>query len=270
MAELANIVAELRSSGLRWHTLQAVGREWRHHALLNEAFIAATLPPPAGARAGVHFQGGGTIVRTASEPAPEVGEEIWRWWSQEPDRLKVEFAVGNETVTAWFQGSTWWSWSPSQGARTNEGRENVGHGKGPGEALVSPARAARVLDFELLGELSFLGRPAYRLRARPFTRGDFDLHKLGSGADEYELVVDAERGFLLRAEARLGAKPFRALEMTEMVVDAELPAGIFTPEAPEGERFEYFEHHRRLTLEELPGSVPFKVFVPAKAPGRLG
>jgi hypothetical protein len=137
VAELANIVAELRSSGLRWHTLQAVGREWRHHALLNEAFIAATLPPPAGARAGVHFQGGGTIVRTASEPAPEVGEEIWRWWSQEPDRLKVEFAVGNETVTAWFQGSTWWSWSPSQGARTNEGRENVGHGKGPGEALVS-------------------------------------------------------------------------------------------------------------------------------------
>ena len=86
------------------------------------------------------------------------------------------------------------------------GARNVGHGKGPGEAFVSPARAARVLDFELLGELSFLGRPAYRLRARPFTRGDFDLHKLGSGADEYELVVDAERGFLLRAEARLGAK----------------------------------------------------------------
>ena len=55
-----------------------------------------------------------------------------------------------------------------------------------------------------------------------YTHLDFDLHKLGSGADEYELVVDAE-----------------------------LPAGIFTPEAPEGERFEYFEHHRRLTLGEM-------------------
>jgi hypothetical protein len=109
VTELANVVAALRSSGPRWRTLQAAGREWRHNALLNEAFIAATPPPaaPAGARAGVHFQGGGTIARTASEPEPEEGEEIWRWWSQEPDRLKVEFAVGDETVTAWFQGSTW-------------------------------------------------------------------------------------------------------------------------------------------------------------------
>jgi hypothetical protein len=31
---------------------------------------------------------------------------------------------------------------------------------------------------------------------------------LGGGADEYELVVDAERGFL-RAEARLGGELFR-------------------------------------------------------------
>ena len=219
---------------------------------------------------GVRMLGGGRIVRTSGEPWPEEGEKAWRWWSEEPDRLKVEFAVGDETVTAWFQGTTWWSWSPSRGAMTNEGRENMGHGKGPGEVLVSPARAARVLGFELLGALTFLARPAFRLRACPFTKGDFDLNALGRGADEYELVVDAERGFLLRAEARLGTKPFKVLEMTEVAVDAGLPASVFTPEAPEGERFEYFEPIRRLSLEELPGAVPFKVFVLAKAPGRAG
>ncbi len=269
MAELADVVALLRSPGPRCRTLQAVGREWRHHALLNEAFTAAT-PPPGALVGGVRMVGGGRIVSTSGEPWPEEGEKAWRWWSEEPDRLKVEFAVGEEIVTAWFQGTTWWSWSPSEGARTNEGRENVRHGKGPGEVLVSPARAARALDFELLGGLSFLARPAWRWRARPFTRGDFDLHALGSGAEDYELVVDAERGFLLRAEARLDAKPFRVLEMTEVVVDAELPASVFVPQAPEGEQFEYFEHDRRLTLEELTAAVPFKVFVPAEAPGRPG
>jgi len=89
--------------------------------------------------------------------------------SDGPDRLKVEFAVATR-CDGLVPGHTWWSWSLSQGARTNEGRKNAGHGKGPGEVLVSPARAARVLSFELLGALTFLARPAFLLRARPFSR----------------------------------------------------------------------------------------------------
>jgi len=220
----------MRRPDPRFHTLQVTGREWRQHALLNEAFITAT---PPGALMAVAKR-----VRTADEPEPEEGEQTWRSWSQAPDSLRVEFAIGDEKVTAWFSGRTWWSWSPSHGARTNDGRDNVGHGKGPGEVLVSPARIAHVLDFELLDALSFLARPAYRLRARPFSRGDLDLNALGRGADEYDLVVDAGTGFLLRAEARLGPRPFRVLEMTEVVVDAEIPIDVFTPEASEGEQFE--------------------------------
>jgi hypothetical protein len=239
--------------------LQVVGREWRHHALLNEAFMAAALPGALVAKG----------VRVSGELEPEHGEETWRLWWQAPDRLRTEFAVGTETVTAWFRGGTWWSSSPSQGPRTNDGRENRGHGKGPGEVLVWPGPITHVLDFELVGTVAVLSRPAHRLKALPFTRDDFDLHSLGRGADEYELVVDAERGFLLRAEARLGGEPFRALEMTELAVDAGIPADVFTPQAPGGEQFEFFEPWLRLCLEELPGAVPFNVFVPAKAPGRV-
>jgi hypothetical protein len=217
---------------------------------------------------GVRFAGGGIVVRASGEPEAEESEKSWRLWLEAPDRLRAEFAVGTETVTAWLSGGTWWSWSPSQGARTNEGRQNFGHGKGPGEVLVSPAQIAHVLDLEPLGSLRVLSRPAYRLRARPFAVGDFALHRLGSGADEYDLVVDADRGFLLRAEARLRGAAFRVLEMTEVAVDEDIPADIFTPRAPEGEHFEFFEPWRRLELEELPGAVPFKVFVPAKAPGQ--
>jgi hypothetical protein len=265
MTELADVVALLRRPEPRCRTLQAMGREWRHHALLHDAFMAAT-PPGATVFTAV-------AVKASDEPEREVGEETWRWWSEAPDRLRVEFAVGNETVTAWFRGATWWSWSSSQGARTNESHEDFGHGKGPGEVMVSPGPVADVLDFELLGTLSALARPAYRLRARPLglddvgpgsdTNADVTLHALGAGAHEYELVVDAERGFLLRAEARLESRPFKVLELIEVVVDAALPASVFTPEAPEGEQFEYFQAIRTLSLEELPAAVPFKVFVPA-------
>lgn len=265
MPDLADVVALLQAPEPRCRTLQVVGREWRHHALLHEAFMAAT--PPGALVA--------TMARASGGPEPEEGEETWRWWSQAPESTRVEFAFGVETLTAWFRGTTWWSWSPSQGARTNEGHEDMGHGKGPGEILVSPAPLAQVLDLGPLGRHTFLDRQAYRLRARPLSRGrarnlaDATLHSLGRGADEYDLVVDAERGFLLRAAAKLNRKPFRVLEMTEVVVDGDLPAGVFMPQAPEHEPFEYFEPTRRLSLEELPAAVPFKVFVPARPPGRL-
>ena len=181
-------------------------------------------------------------VKVSGEPEPEEGEQAWRLWWESPARLRSEFAVGTEMVTAWFRGGTWWSWSPSQGARTNEGRHDMGHGKGPGKVLVWPAAIADLLDFELLGTVAVLSRPAYLLRGRPFTRGAFDLHSLGHGADKYELVVDAERGFLLRAEASFGGELFRALEMTELAVDAVIPAEVFAPQAPDGDQFEFFGH----------------------------
>ncbi len=56
--------------------------------------------------------------------------------------------------------------------------------------------------------------------------------------------------------------------MTELAVDGDIPAEVFTPRAPGAERFEFCEPWRKVSLEELPGAVPFKVFVPAKAPGR--
>ena len=83
------------------------------------------------------------------------------------------------------------------------------------------------------------GRPRTRRRSRPLclpARSRTVLwDALGAGAHEYELMVDAERGFLLRAEARFDDRPFKVLELTEVLVDADVPAGLFTPVAPEGE-----------------------------------
>ena len=151
-------------------------------------------------------QGGEGNGRARARPGRRDLEAVVAGARPPEDRVRRRY---RETVTAWLRGGTWWSWSPSQGARTNDGRQNMGHGKGPGEVLIWPARITHVLDFELLGTVTALSRPAYRLKARPFTRGDFDLHSLGGGADEYELarrrrarVPAAGRG-----AARWGAVP---------------------------------------------------------------
>jgi hypothetical protein len=61
------------------------------------------------------------------------------------------------------------------------------------------------------------------------------MYALGLGADEIELAVDADRGILLRAEARFAGKPFRLLEVREARFDEELPPAPFVFEPPPGE-----------------------------------
>jgi hypothetical protein len=147
----------------------------------------------------------------------------------------------------------------------------MGHGIGPGEGLIEPAVILPAVELNVIGRTEILGRPAHRLRAAPVGDGDWDgsfaLHALGSSADEYELLADAERGILLRSEARLGGEPFRVLEITELALDDELSPGTFTLEPPEGETFEDFEPFRHTTLDQLPRLVPFTVFVPERPPG---
>jgi outer membrane lipoprotein-sorting protein len=263
MGELGDVLALMHHDGPRYRTLRAEGIEWRHHSLLNEAFLRATPPGATLAFAG----------RADGAKEPETSSESWRLWEEPPDRLRAEYPVGDDTVSVIFHGQRWWSYSPSMGALTNNGASNSSHGKGPGEILFRPARLLPLLEFTLTGRNEHLGRPAYQLRARPQPldrHRDRDLHHLGSGADTYELTLDAERGFLLRSEAQRGGRPFRIVELTGVEPDAPLPADTFTPRAPEGDTFALPHRDRTVPLGQVPAQVPFVIFVPDPAPGRLG
>ena len=91
------------------------------------------------------------------------------------------------------------------------------------------------------------------------------LHGIGSGAEQYKLLVDAERGMLVRTEARLHGRPFLILEMDEVAFDEELPAETFMLAAPSGEEFEAVPRSHSILLEELPDAVGFTVLVPERA-----
>ncbi|MDQ1438406.1 MAG: hypothetical protein QOK43_2035 [Acidimicrobiaceae bacterium] len=216
-------------SGLEppFDTLRVEGTEWRHHARLHAAFAAAN-----GARST-----GSTVAAFAAEgDAAAEGEEQWRMWVAKPDRMRVEFALGREQVTAVFEADRWWSWSPSSGERTNAHATSPGgaHGRGPGEVLVDPRPIVPTLDMEVLGPSTFVGRSVSMVRAVPVRPADpahgFALHSLGSGADEYGLLVDDERGVLLRSEARRGGEAFRVVEVTAIEFDRPVPASVFTPD----------------------------------------
>lgn len=207
-----------------WRTLYLAGKSWRHNRLLLEAFEMA-------AKRDVRQ----TVTLKGPYVQPEEETEPWSLWRVEPDRMRAEFKVGTETVTAVWRGETWWSSSPSRGYRTNGGRPNYGHGIGPGERLLDPAQILPLVDLAMVEKTALLGRPAYRLVAHPhppkWPRSGFpiELHMLGTGADEYELVADANGGLLLRTEARLGGLAFQVVEVEELALDLAIPGQTFEP-----------------------------------------
>jgi hypothetical protein len=92
----------------------------------------------------------------------------------------------------------------------------------------------RRLDLTVEGQGVWAGREAVRLRGVPAEQWDWewDPDPLHWGADEYEVVVDAERGVLLRCASRLGGKDFDALEVEEIYFDERFGEDVFTSREP--------------------------------------
>ena len=92
----------------------------------------------------------------------------------------------------------------------------------------------RPLDLTVEGTLVWAGREAVRLVGVPGEKWDWgwDPDPLYWGADEYEVVVDAERGVLLRCASRLEGKNFDALEVEEIHFDEHFPEDTFASRDP--------------------------------------
>jgi outer membrane lipoprotein-sorting protein len=242
MGDLGNVLELLHDAEPRWTTLRAVGRQWRHNARAGEAFERHFAAVEARQPGSVVSVSAGYTSDGSQPPEPDDSEDLWRLWIERGVRTRAEFAVGNETISVVFDGTTWWSWSPSMGGMTNRGAVNHGHGSGPARVLIDTSKLISALRLQFLGTDTLLGRGVFRVRGVPRPRvgdGPNDGHfELGVGADEYLLSVDAERGVVLRSEARFRDQPFMVIEMTEVEFDADLPPETWKVVLPEGETFE--------------------------------
>lgn len=246
MGNLAAVLELLHDAEPRWRTLRAVGREWHHSGRSQEAFEAYFAAMQATRSPGsVATLTGYTLVDGTA--APDETEGTWRLWIEHGGRKRAEFSVGDNDVVVVFDAPTWWSWSSRDRGRTNGGRANYGHGSGALKILIETAPLLAVLRLEFLGDAVVAGRAALSVRGR--IRGTDDvanaqaLSDLGVGADEYRLAVDAERGVLLRCEARLRTEPFSVIEMTDVAFDGDLSADLFRIQLPRGETFDDVSRH---------------------------
>jgi hypothetical protein len=175
------------------------------------------------------------------EPQEESRED-WRVWLAKPDKRRTQFLVGDQVVTAVFIGDDWWSRSPDV-FRTNDGALNISHGFGPAEGIVDPASSLASLHLRVEGRTSLLSRPAFLVTALPHVVDphgfDPTFHLLGTGADVYKLIVDAEVGILLRCQAEFHGEPFRVIEVDEIGVNEFLARETFDPDLLRGGVIEF-------------------------------
>lgn len=208
--------------GFEWRHLKTFAEAWEHH--VHELRRSRSVRVSSAVR----------LDRLDGGKSPEHSNERWRIWLAKPDKRRAQFQVGDEVVTAVFAGDWWWSWSKSRGFLTNSGSPNHSHGIGPAEGLVDPARHIPSFDFRFDGQGTFAGRPTLLLTAAPHIDEHdcfgLSFHLLGTGADEYGLIVDAEVGVLLRCEARYHGDPFRVIEVEQIGVDEAFSETVFNPE----------------------------------------
>ena len=88
------------------------------------------------------------------------------------------------------------------------------------------------LDLEAGAPMTWARREAVRLRGVPVEEWEGPPEPLWWGADEYEAVMDAERGVSLRLASRLRGEDFDALEVEEIHFDEPLGADVFGSREP--------------------------------------
>jgi outer membrane lipoprotein-sorting protein len=217
-------------------------------------------------------------------PEPDEVDSVIRFWSDPPSRLRQEVESnsaerGSHVMVA--EGGRWWAYSPETGAVTNEETADeqpdtaAAYGDPLWRSLLDPADWIPALRFEPRGDIEALGRAAVLVAATTREHSwpaqfPFALQQT-EGADGYELVVDRERGVVLRVAATLDGEVFWSSEFEELVFDEELGEGLFVFEPPPGVEVRSMEHRPpdRLTVAEAAKRAPFDVFhIPQLPDGR--
>lgn len=91
----------------------------------------------------------------------------------------------------------------------------------------------RLHPLRVEGRVRWAGREAVRLvGVPPVVEQDWDPDPLAWGADEYEAVVDLEKGILLRLASRLNGNDFEALEIEDVHYDEPFGEEVFTLREP--------------------------------------
>lgn len=266
MSELGDLLELIYGARERWRTARLTVRQWHHVERQGRAIERLNARRGGG--------GGAQVVRLygeASGPEPTDVEHVVRVWLEDGRAREEREGPFAFPALAIRDGERWWQYSPEHGASSNEGDPGVQSGIGEAAlTLLDPAHVLGALRLERTGDVEIAGRPGLRLSGLARDAGgggDFALHRLGIGADEYELVVDRECGVLLRTAALLDGLELTVNEILELALDETFPPETFVFTLPEGESFRpLFHHPEHTTLERAAALAPFTVLAPTRVP----
>lgn len=206
-------------------------------------------------------------------PQPERRESVMRFWSDSPRvREESEILLPQRYASVYVRNcDRWWMHTAERGTVSDVVAEDTFASMGVGEgllwqSLLDPASWIPSFDFHLDGKAELLGRRALRVGAVA-RRRDFLVpfplalqHTVG--AEAYELLVDCERGAVLRAAALFDGAEFWAAEFEELCFDEDLPPERFVFEPSPGDEVRVPESPSRdpVTIEQAAERVPFAVF----------
>jgi hypothetical protein len=260
MGDLAELLVLLHGARGRMSTVRATVRMWRHVRRHGEALERA---------------GWVSYAPSASAPEREAVEAVVRVWFAPPDSVREEREGSCGASVSVRRGLDWWRYDEVNGAMSNEGAPDTRGGIGDELGwLLDPAPVMGLIEFDKIVRARRAGRPVLRARAVPRTSAagnDGALTRLcATGADELLLDVDAERGALLRVEARFEREPIALSEVVEIAFDEEFHEDTFLFTPPEGEAvrsvLDLDPVRHDLTIEQAVALAPFTVWIPARLP----
>ena len=210
----------------RYRTARATIREWRDERTaewVRERFSRTELYREAFGPPGPSPRKRGDYERT------------WRVWHKRPDRWRQEAELPDGTEYTVIDGGSFWFYGPDEealAATSAEGRF------GPEFVIAyvfDPERGApdlAYLQMRVVGRIRHAGREALRVVAVKPGGWETIPEPLWWGADDYELVVDAERGTILRLASRLEGRAFDATEVLDICFDEAFSEGTFVLDLP--------------------------------------
>jgi len=232
VTRLTEALELLHSADQRWTSIQAEGTEWVARRVQSEA-IRNRMHRLAGATrgSGRGFRPVfGTIQARADPPDPMTS--TWRAWLRQPADSRTEMDhPGMPTITHIRRGATWWTWSGDEPATSNLGDE--GRGSGPviqAATLLRPADLLPHAEFKYVRRTAVNGRPGVTLLAEPRPKSRVgELAIVGLIGDLYRLVVDEERGVVVRLESWHQGAPLQRVKFNRIIFDGGFDDGLLKP-----------------------------------------
>jgi hypothetical protein len=246
-------------------TVEATYRVWRHRVRVQEASVAQAEREKR--------RHGSVSVRYGTgrgEPQPDEEVHTVRIW-RDGEKVREERHGGQrDGYYAVANPPLWWMWDERIGARSNEDDPTVGHHVGQDmELMLEPTSLLSSLRFQVTGTSAVAGRGTVTTHAIPRAPDNrfgpsIGLGAIGTGADYYELEVDAERGVLLAASAFRKGEPFHSITALAIQLGQRINPNVFRFKPPEGEEIQSTWDRPRLqsvTLVEAQQQAPFTVMM---------